>query len=297
MSHRIARFISFSITLSLAASLSIFAQEQPAQKKELAPHLEETRAIHKHRMKKLFERLAGNNTDEKQSCKYESDIATAPPKNKVMLSFDDGPDPEHTQYILATLEKYEVPAVFFMIAEKMQAHPELVNLVQASKFATIGNHSWSHPNFHEIPATEQNSEIEKSDAMLKQLVHTAESDKQAEKFFRYPYGNSTCDSNQQIKSLQYKITGWHVDSCDWAFDHKGVVDLKEALSCGVLPQNRENFLGHILDTVKERHGGIILMHEIHGNTIRQLDTLIARLKGAGYSFGKITDQDFAPSLR
>jgi peptidoglycan/xylan/chitin deacetylase (PgdA/CDA1 family) len=263
------------------------AQENP-QKKENFSRTEETQAIHKHRLKKLIEQLSSPKVEEKVSCKYESDIALAPPHKIVLLSFDDGPDPEHTQYILDTLEKHDVPGTFFMIAEKMQIHADLVSKVSASKYATIGNHSWSHPNFHEISSENQSSEIEKSDAIVSKIV--------TEKFFRYPYGNATCESNQQIRSRDYKIVGWHVDSCDWAFDHKGVVDLKEALSCGVLPQNRENFMAHVLDTVKERHGGIILMHEIHGNTIRQLDQLIIKLKEEGYTFGKITDKEFAPYL-
>ena len=280
--------LSLFVFMVFASGNRAFAQEN-TNKAKINIHIEETKAIHKHRLKKLIDRLSGANTEEAQTCKYESDIALAPPYKKVLLSFDDGPDPEHTPYILAVLEKHEVPATFFMIAEKMQAHPELVRLVQTSKYTVIGNHSWSHPNFHEIAVNEQLIEIEKSDAIVDKIVN--------EKFFRYPYGNSTCETNTLVKSLHYKIVGWHVDTCDWAFDHKGVVDLKEALSCGVLPQNRENFLGHILDTVKERHGGIILMHEIHANTIKQLDTLIGKLKEEGYDFGKITDEDFAPYLR
>ncbi len=249
---------------------------------------EESKTIRQHRLKKLIEHMSIDNDTLHRQCRYESDIAATPPHKTVVLTFDDGPDPEQTKYILSVLEKYNVPGSFFMIGEKAQAHPDLVSLVQASTHAMIGVHSWSHPNFHDISVVEQTTEVEKSVALFAKTT--------PQKFFRYPYGNSTCDSNQLVKSLDYKIVGWHVDSCDWAFDHKGVVDLKEALSCGVLPQNRENFLEHVLSSVRTHGGGIILMHEIHPNTIRQLDKIVATLQAEGFTFGRLTDVEFEKML-
>ncbi len=57
----------------------------------------------------------------RQQCRFESDIATPPPGVVVALSFDDGPDPEHTEQILAVLDRCGIPATFFLIDEKALA--------------------------------------------------------------------------------------------------------------------------------------------------------------------------------
>jgi peptidoglycan/xylan/chitin deacetylase (PgdA/CDA1 family) len=75
------------------------------------------------------------------------------------------------------------------------------------------------------------------------------------------------------------------------------VDAKEALSCGVLAQNRSNYVDHVVSTVRAHNGGIVLMHEIHPNTIKKLEEIIVRLKQEGFIFGSIEDPDISPSLR
>ena len=245
--------------------------------------------IKKHRMVKLTERLTTDEETLKKSCRYESDIPLTPPAKEIALTFDDGPEPIQTEYILAILKKHRVPATFFMIGEKIQTHPELVKLVQESDYALIANHSWSHPNFHDISVEEQSLEIQKSNA-ISETFNTHQ-------LFRYPYGNASCESNQLLKSMGQKIVGWHVDSCDWAFDHKGSVDLKEALSCGVLAQNRKNYLEHVISSVHAHNGGIVLMHEIHPNTLKNLDEIITRLLADGYVFKSLADDHFQKYLK
>lgn len=225
----------------------------------------------------------------KQSCRFESDITTPPPAGLVSLSFDDGPEPGATEAILALLDKHQIPASFFLIAAKAQRHPELAALVKAHPLALVGNHSWSHPNFHDIAPDRQASEVERSDTALSAL--------EAPKLFRYPYGNSSCESNAELQRLGYRVVGWHVDSCDWAFDKTGSIDAHEAKICGVDKANREHFVEHVVSAVKARKGGIVLMHEIHPNTLAQLDTLISRLRADGFTFAPLTLPGFEPSLR
>lgn len=225
----------------------------------------------------------------KQNCRFESDIPTPPPAGLVSLSFDDGPEPGATEAILALLDRHQIPASFFLIAAKVQRHPELAAQVKAHPLALVGNHSWSHPNFHDIPAPRQASELERSDTALAAL--------EAPKLFRYPYGNSSCEANAQLQQLGYRIVGWHVDSCDWAFDKTGSIDAHEAKICGVDKANREHFVDHVVAAVKARHGGIVLMHEIHPNTLAQLETLVQRLLAEGFRFAPLTDPAFEASLR
>jgi peptidoglycan/xylan/chitin deacetylase (PgdA/CDA1 family) len=238
----------------------------------------------------LQEHLEKPEEELHRTCRFESDIATLPPEGVVALTFDDGPEPGHTEAILAVLARHQVPATFFLIAEKAKAHPELVAQARALPGAVIGNHSWSHPNFHDIPVAEQAKEVDSADTLL----HT---DLGATPLFRYPYGNASCDTNERVHTMGYRIVGWHVDSCDWAFDGPRGLTTAEALSCGVLPVYRHDFLGHIVASVRAHRGGVVLMHETHDISVDNLDALITKLEAEGYRFSTPAAPEFQASLR
>ena len=248
-----------------------------------------TATIRQHHLQRLYNRVHQDPGELRRACRYESEIATAPPAGQVVLSFDDGPEPGQTERILEVLKKHGIQATFFLIGEKAQAHPQLVNRILEGDGHTVANHSWSHPNFHDISVSQQTREVlSYEEAPSAGPVHL---------LFRYPYGNSSCETNALLHERGYRIVGWHVDSCDWAFDKTGQVSSSEALACGVLAQNRSNFVEHVLSSVRAHKGGIVLLHEIHPNTLAQLDELIERLKAEGFAFGSIEDEAFAASLR
>jgi peptidoglycan-N-acetylglucosamine deacetylase len=277
-------FLSYFIYLSLF-QLPTFAQEvvKPSNK-ELATDL-----IRFHRFSHLQAKSEANQDVLKSQCRYESEVSTAPPKGKVVLSFDDGPNPQQTPFILDILAKHNVPASFFLVGHSAKQHPDLVEKILATRTHVIGNHSWDHPNFHEISPEAQIDEVSKTKDVLPSP--------NGQLFFRYPYGNSTCDANKFIHQQGYKIVGWHIDSCDWAFDSHGFVDSKEALSCGVLPQNTHNFVNHVVSSIRAHNGGILLMHEIHPSTVRQLEEIVIQLKNSGFVFTTVEDSAFSPVMR
>ena len=255
---------------------------------------EHTARIRSAHFTRLQERLGAAPGQLREQCRFESEVTTLPPPGRVALTFDDGPEPGHTEQLIEVLTRHQVPATFFVIAEKAQRHAGLLALMQALPGARIGSHSWSHPNFHAIDADAQRREIDRADEALAGQLRPGEA---PAKLFRYPYGNSSCDGNERLRERGFRIVGWHVDSCDWAFDGDGSVTLHEALSCGVLPAFRRDFLGHVLASVRAHQGGIVLMHETHRITVQQLDSLVQRLKDEGYRFGVPDDADFAADLR
>ena len=281
--------------LCAAAVWTMSAAGAPAAGKTVEPALaaaptaaDESATIRRHHLKRLAERLAAEPGELEAKCRYESEIATPPPLNRVALTFDDGPSPTGTDLILDVLKKYDIHATFFMIGEKARQYPELVARVRAAGHQVIANHSWSHPNFHDIGVAEQTGEVLRNDALLEQ---------EGPKLFRYPFGNSTCETNQLVHARGYQIVGWHIDSCDWAYDKTGSIDAKEAISCGVPRQFQSDYVGHVIAAARARRGGIVLMHEIHPNTLKQLDAIVAGLRADGFGFGMVTDPDFAASLR
>ena len=250
-------------------------------------HAETLRRTH---LVRLQEHLEKPEEELHRSCRFESDIATLPPEGVVALTFDDGPEPGHTEAILAVLAQQQVPATFFLIAEKAKAHPDLVERMRALPGAVIGNHSWSHPNFHDIPSEEQAREVDSADALLHADIGSTP-------LFRYPYGNSSCETNERVHTMGYRIVGWHVDSCDWAYDGPKGLTAAEALSCGVLPAYRQDFLGHVVASVRAHRGGVVLMHETQHISVDNLDTLITKLKSEGFRFATPAAPEYAASLR
>ena len=284
-----APFAQAALTLLLLMLTDGASSETVAAPPVVGQHQALHAQIRQSRLSRLRERLTQSPETLQQRCRYESDISTAPPAGLVALTFDDGPDPAHSEQLLAVLAHYDIPASFFFIGEKMQAHPELVQKVMAGGRHLVASHSWSHPNFHDLDEAAQKTDLMRG---LAQMPASQES-----KLFRYPFGNSTCFGNELVHAQGYRIVGWHVDSCDWAFDRTGTVALHEAVSCGVSVQHRSDFVGHVSSAVLERHGGIVLMHEIHANTLAQLGKVIDGLRAAGFSFVRVDDPRLGPSLR
>lgn len=85
----------------------------------------------------------------------------------IYLTFDDGPSPDITNFVLAELKKYDAKATFFVIGDKVNRYPETFELV-IKEGHSIGNHTFNHLNAWKYPALtyEENfykceSEIEK----------------------------------------------------------------------------------------------------------------------------------------
>jgi len=84
-------------------------------------------------------------------------------KNRVAITFDDGPDPATTPHLLDLLEKYRVPAAFFVTGRRAAVYPDLVRAI-VERDHEVGNHSFHHNKYgmfwqpglldHEIVATQ-----------------------------------------------------------------------------------------------------------------------------------------------
>ncbi len=61
----------------------------------------------------------------------------------VYLTFDDGPIPESTPFILDTLRQYDARATFFMVGDNVRKHPELYRMIVAEGHQ-VGNHTYHH---------------------------------------------------------------------------------------------------------------------------------------------------------
>lgn len=126
----------------------------------------------------------------------------------VYLTFDDGPHPEVTEWVLSQLEKYKQKATFFCIGKNIQSFPLVLDKIVNSGNA-IGNHSYSH-----------NKENVKSniafynDVLKCQQLYPSE-------LFRPPYGKIKFSQFYKLKK-QFKIIFWDVLSYDFDEKYSGV---------------------------------------------------------------------------
>src|SRR5947209_4661218 len=80
------------------------------------------------------------------------------PSQRLDTTFDDGPDPRYTPQIVAILQRYHVPATFFMMGSQVVRHPDIVKMVARDGFQ-IGNHTFTHPDLTSLPGWERSLQI------------------------------------------------------------------------------------------------------------------------------------------
>jgi peptidoglycan/xylan/chitin deacetylase (PgdA/CDA1 family) len=88
-----------------------------------------------------------------------------PPRRRIALTFDDGPDPRWTPRIAAALRRLHVPATFFVIGSKVVRHPALVRSLHRSRFE-LGNHTFTHVDLASLPVWERRLQISLTERAL-----------------------------------------------------------------------------------------------------------------------------------
>lgn len=210
---------------------------------------------------------------------------------RVVLTFDDGPNPATTPSVIETLHRHHAPATFFINGSRLQAAgaPELAAHIAADPDFILGNHSQNHLNLATVSATKFAYEV---DTTTQGLVAAGETPK----FFRFPFGSATCAYAAAVRQRRYTVVGWHIDSADWCFATTGGARCPASTFRYVDDQYRDDMQGFILSQIRAMNGGIILMHDIHASTARALDGILTALEAEGYTFARLDDATVLPRL-
>ncbi len=141
---------------------------------------------------------------------YPDLLWRVPTKEKQLyLTFDDGPVPGPTEFVLETLDKYDVKASFFCIGENIAKHPGIYKRIIESGHA-VGNHTYNHLNGWK---TSHDQYVQNALKCKLEMQQAGNSMGKRSDFFRPPYGRIT---RSQIKSLSdYKIVMWDVLTNDY----------------------------------------------------------------------------------
>ena len=132
-------------------------------------------------------------------------------RDSVYLTFDDGPIPEVTPWVLDELKKYNAKATFFCIGENVQKHPEIFQRI-LSEGHSVGNHTFNHLNGWKTATSEYIENVDKAEA---QMGNNSKFKIQDSRLFRPPYGKITSKQAKILQRKGFKIVMWDIISYDY----------------------------------------------------------------------------------
>ena len=185
---------------------------------------------------------------------------TRPTAGRVLyLTFDDGPIPGVTPWVLATLAEYGARATFFCVGDNVRKHPDVLRAVRAGGHA-VGNHTYHHLDGWTTPTQRYLRDVERCAAVL------------PTKLFRPPYGRLRPGQARRLRAA-YRLVMWDVLSGD--FD--------EALSGEACLRNVTTAAGP---------GSIVVFHDSRKAAARlryALPRVLRHFDALGYRFDALPD--------
>jgi peptidoglycan/xylan/chitin deacetylase (PgdA/CDA1 family) len=121
--------------------------------------------------------------------------------DSIFLTFDDGPHPEITEWVIELLDQYSIKATFFCVGNNAKLYPKVMENLK-SKGHTIGNHTMNHVNGWKSDLQGYLKEVEE----CKNVIDS--------KLFRPPYGRIR-RKQRLIIEKEYKIVQWTLLSGDF----------------------------------------------------------------------------------
>lgn len=176
----------------------------------------------------------------------------------VYLTFDDGPDPDITPWVLDVLKEHKVKACFFCVGQNIVNHPELFNRIQ-NEGHQVANHTFRH----------ERGTKTKWSKYLQSIAETQEW--MPGTLFRPPYG--------RIRFWQSFLLSWKYQIVMWtwlSYDYDKRVSIQEIMK----------------QAERIRPGDILLLHDnqkVKERTKELLPKLLEYLKSKGYSFAAIPE--------
>jgi len=131
-------------------------------------------------------------------------------KKVIYLTFDDGPTPKITNWVLSELEKYNAKATFFCIGKNILNHPDVFENI-VNKGHAVGNHTNNHINSWKKQAKLYIENVNQAQKIIDPVLN----DTNSVKLFRPPYGKLTLSVTKKLLKEDYKIIMWDVLSGDF----------------------------------------------------------------------------------
>ncbi|WP_320067533.1 polysaccharide deacetylase family protein [Micromonospora sp. RTGN7] len=184
----------------------------------------------------------------------------------VALTFDDGPGPQWTPMVLDTLDRYAVPATFFLVGERVRRHAGIVRGRLGRH--EVGNHSWAHHDLARRDATEVHDDLRRTHEAIVEAVGVAP------RLLRPPYGHLGGSVLHAAARLDYRLVLWSLQMVEGQFPHDPAGHARRIVA-GVQP------------------GTILLAHDVGPANrlvaLRGLSAMITGLQDRGFTFVTVSD--------
>lgn len=171
-------------------------------------------------------------------------------ENQIYLTFDDGPEPEITAWLLDLLRERNISATFFCVGSRVRQHPEILERI-LKEGHSVGNHTMDH----ERGTATKNEDYLKSVENASQFISSD--------LFRPPYGRMTNSQEKLLLKHGYKIIMWSWLSYDFdneIQDDKIILESKQIRGGDILvfhdniktADRLKRILPKILDDLQEK---------------------------------------------
>ena len=221
--------------------------------------------------------------------KFAEDKTPMGPGHKMILTFDDGPDPEYTPKILDILAKEKIPATFFIVGLNAESNIPLLNRIYDNGYE-IGNHTFTHHNIAKMSPERADLELKSTRLLIECITGHSTI------LFRAPYNaDSEPQTFEEIEPIarskkdNYITVGESIDPNDW--DPK---------------MNADSIFDRTVRIAESNDASIILLHDAggpRGATIEALPRIIEYFKKRGCKFTSIADlmgktkEDVMPTVK
>ena len=187
-------------------------------------------------------------------------------KNRIALTFDDGPHPFDTIKILNILDKYNVKATFFVIGQNAVNYRDALKEI-VKRGHEIGNHTYTHTVIKSMSTSDIINEVES----CREVIYDISGENTV--LFRPPEGLMAQVNSEDAELFEgYEVILWSVDTMDWSHNS---------------PKEIARYVSN-----KTKSGDIILMHDYIGYnspTPEALELLLPDMINKGFEFVTISE--------
>ena len=205
-------------------------------------------------------------------------------KPKLVLTYDDGPDPKYTREILDTLAYYHVPATFFVIGMEAENNIPLIKRILKDGHE-LGNHTFTHPDMSKVSKDRALLEMDATKLLIECITG------RSLVMFRAPFNaDSEPEKNEELvpvalsRTRNYITVGESMDPEDW---QKG--ELKNFNADTIFSRVKQEYKRNIDNGDSSN---IILLHDGGGDrsqTVLATGMIIRYFRAKGYTFTTVAD--------
>ena len=193
-----------------------------------------------------------------------------PKKKMVAITLDDGPHKTLTERAMNAFEKYNGRGTFFELGQNMNLYPDIVKSVY-ERGHEIASHTYQHAQLTKLDATALDEEIKKTQDACFKATGTEPT------LVRPPYGAKNDAVKSAFNTYGLSMILWDGDTEDWRYSK--ATDGAQIVCNNIIRDAK----------AKTGDGNIVLIHDIHENSVAGLEMALDQLSKEGYQFVTVSD--------